>query len=106
MKIELTAKVLFDIINNTRNPKLAMELIDGTYQQLELPKTVRLGKAQTPVTLVSYDKWSNQVTYQHPTGEIETMLDQEWLKLDRNFEDVSVVLPKDIKILEAMHEQK
>lgn len=105
MKIDLNASVLFDIINNTRNPKMAMALIDGTYVPPQLPKTANIGKEQTLATFVSYDKWNDTVTYQLPNGEIDFMDHSVWMRASENIEDLTFVAPKDIKIMEAMATQ-
>jgi hypothetical protein len=106
MKIKLTSELLFEIINNTSNPEVAIKLIDGNYKAPKLAKTATIGKEQEVAKLVSFDKWSNKVTYKLPNDSIDTMDRKEWMRCAEGIEDVSVVMPKDIKLMEAMAESQ
>ena len=92
MKIKISAKTLFSIVNNTRNPKVAMQLIDGTYKKPALPLTSFIGVEKTFAKFVSYDKWSDRVICQTVDNSPHTVSSKEWIK---GSEYVEPLIPED-----------
>ena len=81
MKIKLNSRVLFEIINNTPSPKVAMQLIDGTYRRPKMPKEAMI-EGQT-MTMYHYDKWTDMVTYQCPDNTTNTISFTNWMEASK-----------------------
>jgi len=62
---KLSLTVLHEIINNSENPKVALQLIEGTYKEPEMPTRGLRIKDKEILSFVSYDKWTNKVTFTH-----------------------------------------
>jgi hypothetical protein len=86
--IETDIMSLNEILNQTGNPTVATQILNGTYQEPEIDTSDR---ASTPVrkdqereqyVFISYNKWKDEVTYKNCRGWSEKMDREVWEKLD------------------------
>lgn len=59
--VGISSNGLLEVILKSGNPELAIQVLAGKYRTPNLPKQVSL--KETVCTMVSYDPWSNEVTY-------------------------------------------
>jgi hypothetical protein len=95
LKIEISFTDLLDVINSHNNPAVAMSILDGSYVSPLTPQDEfsRYHKNHTikkdddtrdhyQLIFISYNKWSNEVTFDkdHPSAwsRTSTMSLQEW----------------------------
>lgn len=73
---------LIEVVGSTPNPRLALDILLGVYEELVLSKYAELdGK---DCTLVSYDKWTDTVQYTYTRNK------QKYIYLPKDF-DTSVI---------------
>ena len=73
---------LMEVVGSTPNPRLALDILLGVYEELVLSKYAELdGK---DCTLVSYDKWTDTVQYTYTRNK------QKYIYLPKDF-DTSVI---------------
>ena len=86
--IETDLESLNEILNQTGNPTVATQILNGTYQE---PEFYKADRASTPVrkdqereqyVFISYDKWKDAVKYKNCRGWSENMDREVWEKLD------------------------
>lgn len=95
IKIQISLKDLLDVINAHSNPAVATAILDGTYTNpiTHMDEQPRYHKNYTiknddntldhyQLTFVSYNKWSDEVTFKkdHPKAwmRLDTMSLQDW----------------------------
>jgi hypothetical protein len=93
IKIETDLVSLNEILNQTGNPDVATQILNGTYQEPEIYKADR---ASTPLredaprkqyVFISYNKWRDEVKYKEVGRWEEEISRKQWEKLDL-WEDV------------------
>ena len=93
IKIETDLVSLNEILNQTCNPDVATQILNGTYQEPEIYKADR---ASTPLredaprkqyVFISYNKWRDEVKYKEVGRWEEEISRKQWEKLDL-WEDV------------------
>ena len=86
IKIETDFITLMDVLNQTGNPTVAIQILNGTYQQ---PDICRADKARAyskkdelvQMTFKSYDRFKDEVTYYRSGWGHDTIGREEWNKL-------------------------
>jgi len=67
IKIETDLITLMDVLNQTGNPTVAIEILNGTYKAPEIctGDKLRLGHKDEPIklTYASYDRFKDEVCY-------------------------------------------
>lgn len=107
IKIEIAFADLLDVINSHNNPAVAMSILDGSYVNPithldeQLPRYHKNyyikndddTQSHYELIFISYNKWSNEVTFEkcHPNAwsRSNTMSLQEW-RAARDFEPYAV----------------
>jgi hypothetical protein len=73
---------ILEVISNTPNPRLALDILLGIHEELVLNKYAVL--SERTCTLVSYDKWTDNVKY------VYTRNKQKYIYVPKDF-DTSVI---------------
>ena len=73
---------LIEVVGSTPNPRLALDILLGLYEELVLDKYAVLDGKEC--TLVSYDKWTDSVQYKYTRNK------QKYIYLPKDF-DTSVI---------------
>jgi len=86
IKIETDLITLMDVLNQTGNPTVAIEMLNGTYQAPEIctGDKLRLGHKDEPIklTYASYDRFKDEVCYSRNNWGHDTMSRETWNKLE------------------------
>jgi hypothetical protein len=86
--IETDFVSLTEILNKTGNPKLAVQILEGTYQE---PVIDTRDRASTPLredapskqcVFISYDKWRDEVKYREVGRYEQEIKRKDWEKLE------------------------
>jgi hypothetical protein len=85
--IETDLESLNEILNQTGNPTVATQILNGTYQEPEIYKADRASSPdkdgeRKQYIFISYDKWKDQVKYKNGRGWTDEMDRGVWEKLD------------------------
>ena len=99
VKIEVDLMSLMEVLNQTGNPTVAVQILNGTYQEPEIYKADRASSPDKDGNLhrcifVSYDRWIDVVHYKYKDGWARQMSREKWADLEL-WEDVmnSQVVP-------------
>ena len=90
--IETDLESLNEILNQTGNPTVATQILNGTYQEPEIYMADRASspdrdKERKQYIFVSYDKWKDHVKYKNGRGWTNEMDRGAWERLEL-WEDV------------------
>jgi hypothetical protein len=104
IKIETDLLSLTEILNQTGNPTVATQILDGTYQE---PDICRFDMASSPdkegkrehYIFISYDKWKDEVSWRSENRWSNTMKRETWNALD-SWD--AVLLPQVEELLEIL----
>lgn len=93
--IETDIMSLNEILNQTGNPTVATQILNGTYQEPEIDTRDRASspykdEERNQYVFISYDKWKDQVKYKKVGRWDDEMSRKEWMKLDL-WEEVNYV---------------
>jgi len=85
--IETDLVSLNEVLNQTGNPEVAVQILNGTYQEPEISKADRASSPdrdgeRKQYTFVSYNKWKDEVKYKNGRGWTDEMDRNVWEKLD------------------------
>lgn len=63
--LELSLSTILELIGNTSNPAVATQLIEGSYNEPVIPSSIFHPEKDEVCHFVSFDKWSNKVTFSY-----------------------------------------
>ena len=61
--LELSLSTITELINNSENPTVALQLIEGTYTEPVIPSSVYDSKRESTLSFISFNKWNNKVEF-------------------------------------------
>ena len=87
IKIETDIQSLNEVLNQTGNPTVAVQILNGTYQD---PEICTGDRASVPdkegnikqFIFVSYDKWTDEVSYTYKGSWVSKMSRVSWNNLE------------------------
>ena len=87
IKIETDIQSLNEVLSQTGNPTLAVQILDGTYQEPEICTGDRASEPDNDgnrkqFIFVSYDKWKDEVHYTTKGSWTREMSRVYWEKLE------------------------
>lgn len=65
---EIDVDVLLEVINSSKNPDVALDMLRGVYQEPHFHKVVT-GDSDDELVFHSYNKWTEVVRFTHNNGE-------------------------------------